>query len=339
MQTEPLKGSRKVAALIVMLGEDVSSQVLKFLWEDEIEQIGKEMALLGSVPVETGETVLEEFHNMASGSRHFSNGGPEYTRKVLTKALGPDVSKRVLERVTKSLEESAGFEALDKADPQKLSRFLQNEHPQTIALVLAHVDSRYGALLLSSLPEELSAEVAIRIANLGEISPEIIKRISSFLNQKLAAFGTARRETVDGAKTVAELVNKMDRSAGRSILEKIETENADLALNIRNLMLVFDDILLVESAGVRQILEKVDKKTLTLALKGTSEELQAHIFKNMSQRAVEMMKEDMEALGPVRVRDVEKAQREIVEVIQKLEDEGVIGSRGGGGGDGDQYVV
>ena len=330
MQTEPLKGSRKVAALIIMLGEDVSSQVLKFLREDEIAQIGKEMARLGSVPVETGENVLEEFHNMAS----VSNGGSEYTRKVLSKALGPDASKRVLERVTKSLERYAGFEALDKADPQKLSRFLQNENPQTIALVLANVDSRYGALLLSSLPEALGAEVAIRIANLREISPEIIKRISSCLHQKL---GMARRETVDGAKTVAELVNKMDRSAGRNILEKIETENADLALNIRNLMLLFDDILLVESAGVRQILEKVDKKTLTMALKGTSEELQAHIFKNMSQRAVEMMKEDMEALGPVRVRDVEKAQREIVEVIQKLEDEGVIGSRGGGGGD--QYVV
>ena len=332
MQTEPLKGSRKVAALIIMLGEDVSSQVLKFLREDEIAQIGKEMARLGSVPVETGENVLEEFHNMAS----VSNGGSEYTRKVLSKALGPDASKRVLERVTKSLERYAGFEALDKADPQKLSRFLQNENPQTIALVLANVDSRYGALLLSSLPEALGAEVAIRIANLREISPEIIKRISSCLHQKL---GMARRETVDGAKTVAELVNKMDRSAGRNILEKIETENADLALNIRNLMLLFDYILLVESAGVRQILEKVDKKTLTLALKGTSEELQAHIFKNMSQRAVEMMKEDMEALGPVRVRDVEKAQREIVDVIQKLEDEGVIGSRGGGGGDGDQYVV
>jgi len=265
-----------------------------------------------------------------------SAGGPEYTRKLFSKALGPDVSRRVLDRVTRSLETSIGFGAVDKADPEQLSRFIQNEHPQTIALVLAHLDPQYGAQLLASLPEEIRADVVTRIANLGEISPDVIRRISSILSQKLASLGTPTRQTIGGPRAVAEMVNKMDRSIGRNILEKIEQENSELAINIRNLMLVFDDLLLVDSAGLREVLQRVDKKVLTLALKGTSEELQAHIFKNMSQRATEMLKEDMQALGPVRLREVEQAQREVVAVIQKLEEEGIVSIRGGGA---DQYVV
>ncbi|PYS39162.1 MAG: flagellar motor switch protein FliG [Acidobacteria bacterium] len=331
-----LNGARKAAALIAMLGEEVSSQILKFLWEDEIEQIGKELAVLGAVPAEAAGNILEEFHRMSLGSGMVSAGGPEYTRKLFSKALGPDVSRRVLDRVTRSLETSIGFGAVDKADPEQLSRFIQNEHPQTIALVLAHLDPQYGAQLLASLPEEIRADVVTRIANLGEISPDVIRRISSILSQKLASLGTPTRQTIGGPRAVAEMVNKMDRSIGRNILEKIEQENSELAINIRNLMLVFDDLLLVDSAGLREVLQRVDKKVLTLALKGTSEELQAHIFKNMSQRATEMLKEDMQALGPVRLREVEQAQREVVAVIQKLEEEGIVSIRGGGA---DQYVV
>jgi len=273
---------------------------------------------------------------MSLSGQYATSGGMEYTKKVLQKGLGADGSRRVLERVVKSLESSVGFNALEKADPQQLSRFIQNEHPQTIALILAHLDPTHSAELLGSLPENVRADVVIRMANLGEIAPDVIKRISAILTQKLSAMGTSRREAVGGARAVAEMVNKMDRMAGRSILEKIETENPELAVNIRNLMLVFEDIMLIDNVGIREILQRVDKKALTLALKGTSEELQAQIFKNMSQRAVEMMREDMEALGPVRIRDVEKAQHEIVEVIQKLEEEGVISMRGAGG---DEYVV
>jgi flagellar motor switch protein FliG len=183
---------------------------------------------------------------------------------------------------------------------------------------------------------EVRADIVVRIASLGEISPEVVKRISSILSQKVAAVGTTSRETAGGAKAVAELINKMDRAAGREILEKIEADNPELATTIRNLMLVFDDIMLVDGAGIREILQRADKKTLTLALKGTSEELRTHLFKNMSQRAAEMMKEDMEALGPVRLRDVEKAQHEIVEIVQKLEEEGLVSIRGGSG---DEYVA
>ena len=336
MEAEKLKGPSKAAALFVLLGEDASSKLLKFLRDDEIEKISREMTLLPQVPPEMAECVLEEFHNMSRAGQYMISGGLEYTKKVLQMGLGPDGSRRVIDRVIKSMESTAGFNALEKADPQQLSRFIQKEHPQTIALILAHLDSTAAAELLGTLPENVAADVAIRMANLGEIPPDVIRRISAILTQKLSAMGTSRVETVGGARPVAEMVNKMDRVAGRTILERIETENPELAVTIRNLMLVFEDIMLIDNVGIREILQRVDKKALTLALKGTSEELQAHIFKNMSQRAVEMMKEDMEALGPVRIRDVEKAQHEIVEVIQKLEQEGVITMRGGGG---DEYVV
>ncbi len=336
MNLENVKGTRKAAALFVLLGEDTSSQLLKYLWEDEVERISREMSVLSNVSPDLGESVLEEFHNMALARQYMSSGGMEFTKKVLQKALGPDGARRVIDRVTKSIESSVGFTALGKADPHQLSKFIQSEHPQTIALILAHLDPTQGAELLSSLPEEVRPDIIVRMANLGEISPEVIKRISLILDQKLKSLGTYSREAIGGARAVAELVNKMDRVHGRSILEKIETENPDLAVAIRNLMLVFEDILLIDNVGIREVLQRVDKKTLTVALKGTNEELQAHIFKNMSQRAVEMMKEDMDALGPVRIRDVEKAQQEVVEIVRRLEEEGLVNIRGGGG---DEYVV
>jgi flagellar motor switch protein FliG len=333
-----LSGARKAATLMALLGEDVSSKVLKFLWEDEIEQIGKELAILGSVPAEAAGGILQEFHQMSSSGHVISTGGPEYTKKLFSKALGVETSKRVLEKVTQSLESSIGFGSLDKADAAQVSQFIQNEHPQTIALVLAHLAPSRAAALLSSLPEEIRAEVVTRIANLGEISPDVIRRISAVLAQKLATLGPPKIQTVGGARTVAEMINKMDRESGRVILEKIEQGDSSLAVNIRNLMLVFDDLLLVDANGIREMLQRVDKKAVTMALKGTSDQLQQHIFKNMSQRAVDMMKEDMQALGPVRIRDVEQAQKEVVAAVQKLEEEGVISIRSSSGG-GDQYVV
>jgi flagellar motor switch protein FliG len=336
MTVENVKGTRKAATLLVLLGEEVSSQLMKFFWEDEVEKISREMSILNNVPPDLGESVLEEFHNMALARHYMSAGGIEFTKKVLQKALGPDMAKRVIERVTKSIESSVGFNALEKADPHQLSKFIQNEHPQTIALILAHLDPSQGAELLASLPEEIRSNIIVRMASLGEISPEVIKRISLILDQKLRSLGTYSREAMGGTRAVAELVNKMDRTDSRAILEKIENEKPDLAVAIRNLMMVFEDILSVDNVGVREILQRVDKKTLTIALKGTNEELQAHIFKNMSQRAVEMMKEDMEALGPVRVRDVEKSQQEVVEIIRRLEEEGLVNIRGCGG---DEYVV
>jgi len=333
---EDLIGARKAAALLVALGEDVSSQLLKFLGEDEIERIGKEMNAMETVPFGVAEKVLEEFHHSAVKGRYVSSGGAAFTKKLLQKALGPDGARTVIDRLIKSVDTPANLAPLQDTDPQQLYQFIQNEHPQTIALILSHVAPSQAAALLGAFPPAVRADIATRIANLGEISPEVVKRISSILTQKVTSLGTAKGETAGGARAVAELVNKMDRAAGKEILENIESSNPELAATIRNLMLVFDDIMLIDAAGIRELLQRAEKKTLTLALKGTSEELQAHLFKNMSQRAAEMMKEDMEALGPVRLRDVEKAQHEIVEIVQKLEEEGLVSIRGGSG---DEYVA
>jgi flagellar motor switch protein FliG len=333
---EDLSGARKAAALFVALGEDVSSQLLKFLVEEEIEKIGKEMNTMETVPFGVAEKVLEDFHRGAVSGRYNSSGGLAFTKKLLQKALGPDGARGVIDRLTKSVEAPANLTPLKESDPQQLFQFIQNEHPQTIALILSHVAPNQAAAIMNSFPTSVRADIAVRIASLGEISPEVVKRVSSILSQKLASLGATSRETAGGARAVAELVNKMDRTAGREILEKINVDNPELAATIRNLMLVFDDIMLIDAAGMREILQRAEKKTVTLALKGTSEELQTHIFKNMSQRATEMMKEDMEALGPVRLRDVEKAQHEIVEIVQKLEEEGLVSIRGGSG---DEYVA
>ena len=335
---EDLTGARKAAALLVALGEDVSSELVKFLWEDEIEKIGKEMNSMETVPFGVAERVLEEFHRGATSGRFSSPGGASFTKKLLQKALGTDGARSVIDRLSKSVEATkpANLAPLESTDPRQLFQFIQNEHPQTIALILSHVAPNHAAALLSSFAPDVQADIAMRVASLGEISPEVVKRISSILSQKLLSLGATYRASAGGARAVAELVNKMDRTAGREMLEKIEAGNPEIATLIRQLMLVFDDILMIDAAGVRELLQRADKKTLTLALKGTSEELQTHLFKNMSQRAAEMMKEDMEALGPVRLRDVEKAQHDIVEIVQKLEEEGVVSIRGGSG---DEYVV
>jgi len=337
VELENVRGIRKAAVLCVLMGEDVSSTLFRSLWEDEIEALSKEISQLSNIPSELTDAVLEEYHNLVLAKQYISTGGIEYTKKVLNKALGNEGSRRIIDKVTKSLESSVGFNALGRTDPQLLSRFIQNEHPQTIALIISHLEPFQGAELLTSLPEPIRPDIVMRMANLGEISPEIVKRISLLLSQKINTLGSMSSEASGGTRAVAELVNKMDRPAGRAILEKIEKENAELAVAIRSLMLVFEDLMLVDGPGVREVLQRVDKKTLTVALKGTTEELQAHVFKNMSQRAVEMMKEDMEALGPVRVRDVEKAQHEVVEVVQKLEEEGILSVRGAGAGD--EYVA
>jgi len=273
--------------------------------------------------------VLDDYYKMTLARTYLARGGVEFAKKLLLKAFGADTSRKLLERVSASLQSSlAGFDYLQKADPQQVSRFIQNEHPQTIALVLAHMDSEKAAALLSTLPAELQADVVMRIAKLEQISPEIIGKISGILAQKLQSLGEISRESRGGVRAVAELINRLDTKASAAILEKVESENPDLALGIRNLMFVFDDILLIDDMGMREIVQRIDKKTLTMALKGTSEELKNQFFRNMSQRAVAMLREDMEVLGPVKIKDVEAAQQEIVMVIRKLDEDGVLSIKG-----------
>ena len=328
-----LTGMQKAAVLMVSLGDDTAANIFKYLEEDEIQTISREIAVTKHVQPEQAEEVMEEFHTMAQARSYISQGGIEYAKKLLIKSVGPEVARKIIDRLVKALESSAGFTSLERANPQQLSKFIQNEHPQTIALILAHLNASQAAELISSLPEALRSDVARRMASLQEISPEVVRRISMILEQKLEALGTFATEAYGGVRAVAELFNRMDRTTGRSVLEKIETENPQLAASIRDLMFVFDDILLIDDTGIAEILKRADRKVLTIALKGTSEELQNQFFRNMSTRAVELIKEEMEFMGPVKLKDVEKAQHEIVEIVRQLEEEGVISIGGGGGED------
>ncbi len=326
---EPMPGIRKAAIFLVLLGDEAAANLFRYLSEEEVQEISKEISRLGKIEPESADLVLDDYYKMTLARTYLARGGVEFAKKLLLKAFGADTSRKLLERVSASLQSSlAGFDYLQKADPQQVSRFIQNEHPQTIALVLAHMDSEKAAALLSTLPAELQADVVMRIAKLEQISPEIIGKISGILAQKLQSLGEISRESRGGVRAVAELINRLDTKASAAILEKVESENPDLALGIRNLMFVFDDILLIDDMGMREIVQRIDKKTLTMALKGTSEELKNQFFRNMSQRAVAMLREDMEVLGPVKIKDVEAAQQEIVMVIRKLDEDGVLSIKG-----------
>ena len=329
-------GKQKAAIVLLVLGEDITSEVFKYLTDDEVQEISKEISLLGPVPAQVTDQVMEDFYNLTMAKEYLTIGGIEYAKRVLIKSLGPEEARKIIDRLVKMLEKTTGFSSLEKVNPQQLSKFIQNEHPQTIALILAHLSASQAAELIASLPEDMRSEIIIRMANLEEISPEIVKKISGVLDQKLEALGSYSLEEYGGVKAVAELFNRMDRRASRSVLEQIESRDPELTASIRDLMFVFEDILLIDDQGIMEILKRADKKSLSIGLKGANEELQAKFFRNMSQRAAEMMKEEMEYLGPIRVKDVEKAQHEVVEIVRGLEEEGVITIGGAGG---DEYVV
>ena len=331
-----LNGVRKAAILTVLVGENASGELFKHLNEDEIELIAREVALLGPVPAATATEVLEEFHQMWKAAEYVTKGGVEYASKLLVKSLGPELAKRVLDRVVKTFESSMAFTGLEKADPQQLSKFIQSEHPQTIALILAHLKPGPAAQLLQSLPDDLRVEVVTRMANLEEISPEVISRISQVIEQRLKSLGASTHESYGGVRAVAELLNRIDRSISQPVLETIESQTPDLAVSIRHLMFVFDDLLNVDDNALREIVQRADKKVLTVALKGTSEDIRNRFFQNMSKRAVDMIREEIELLGAVRLREVEKAQQEIVGIARKLEEEGLLQT---GAAAGEPYVT
>jgi len=336
-QAEPISGLRKAAILLVSLGEQVSAEILRHFDEEEVQAIGREVARIGSIPAEQAESVLEEFYQMTLAHDYMLKGGLDYARKLLINAFGPEQAKKILDRVIKALgSEMASFDALQKADPQQLAKFIHSEHPQTIALVLSHLNPSQAAAVLMSLPSEMRADVALRMANLEQISPEVIARIAGIIGQKLKVLGETSREAYGGVHAVAEMFNRLDSATSREILEKIEQQDSNLADTIRHLMFVFEDMLLIDASGIKEVLARVDRKLLTLALKGTSDELKRHFMENMSKRGAEMLMEDMEALGPVKVKEVEAAQQQIIAIVRQLEAEGIISLRGTVG---EQYVV
>ena len=325
MSAASVTGLRKAAILMVLLGEDAASQIYRHLPPSEVEQVTQEITALDYVNPETALVVLEEFHRLVITGDYVTQGGTEYANKLLVKAFGKEGASELLRQVSQAAEISgAKLDSLRKIDPQQLAKFIEGEHPQTIALILAHLESKQASLVLLRLPKELRAEPIKRLAQLRQFSPEMAQRVSLVLNKRIQALGEQTRRAYAGLRGVADLMNRLDVATGKSILEEIEGQDPKLALSIRNLMFTFEDFLTVPEAGVRELLGQMDKKTLATALRGASEELKNYIFKSMSSRAVEMLKEDMEVLGPVKSREINKAQLEAVAIARRLEAEGKL---------------
>lgn len=334
---ETLKGPQKAAAVLASLGEQASAEILKQLSEDEVDIVSQAVARMGQVGPDSAESLLEEFHQLTVAADFVVRGGVDYAKKMLFSAFGAETARRVSDRMSKALGNGiATFDALQKTDPDQLAKFIAREHPQTIALVLAHLNPTQAAGLLSSLPAAIKADVTVRMANLDQISPEIVKKIASVISQKLKAFRDFSRESAGGVKAVAEMFNRLDSGTSKEILQSIEHQDPQLYETIRQMMFVFEDLLLIDAQGIKDLLSRVDRKVLTIALKGTTEQLRNWVMGTMSQRGAEMLKEDIEALGPIKIRDVESAQQAIIAVVRQLETEGIINLKGAVG---EQYVV
>jgi len=332
-----MAGIRKAAILMIILGDQTSAEIVRQLDEEEVQAIGREVARITNITNEQAETVLEEFYQMSVARDFVLKGGMDFAKKMLISAFGPEAAKKMLDRLMKTLgTETTSFDTLQKADPQQLAKFIHNEHPQTIALILSHLNASQAAGLLISLPVELRADVALRMASLDQISPDIISKIAGIIGQKLKALGEMNRESYGGVRAVSEMFNRLDSASSKEILESIEQTDPNLVETIRHLMFVFEDLLLLGQESIKEVLAKIDRKLLTVALKGTSDQLKNHFLQGMSQRGAEMLKEDMEALGPVKIKEVEAAQQQIIAVVRQLEAEGVINLKGTVG---EQYVV
>lgn len=321
----------------MIVGEETSAEILKQMDPDEVEQIGREVARVSAIAPEHSESVLEEFYEMAVARDYVVKGGLDYARKMLLNAFGPDQAKKMLDRLMKSLgSDAANFDALQKADPQQLAKFIHSEHPQTIALILSHLNPSQAAGLLFSLPTEMRADVALRMASLDQISPEIISKIAAVIGSKLKALGEVSREAYGGIRAVSEMFNRLDSNTSKDILDTMEHTEPALVETIRHLMFVFEDLLLLDQSAIKEMLAKVDRKILTIALKGTSDQLKNHMLGAMSQRGAEMLREDMDALGPIKIKEVDAAQQQIIAIVRQLEAEGVVSLKGTAG---EQYVV
>jgi flagellar motor switch protein FliG len=334
---EEIPNIRKAAILLVVLGENTSAILLQQLSEDDVQKVSREVAKLTSISSEQAEAVLEEYHHISNAGDYVARGGIEVARKLLMTAFDPDMAKRLLDRLTKALgADAASFDAIQKADPQQLAKFIHNEHPQTIALVLSHLSFSQAAALLTSLPATMRSDVSQRMASLDQISPDIILKIAAVIGSKLKALGEFSRESYGGVRAVAEMLNRLDSASSRDILEHIDQQDTNLAETIRHLMFVFEDLLLIDPMGLKEVLAKADRKILTIALKGTSEQLRNHLLSCMSQRGADMLREDMDSLGPIKIKEVEAAQQNIIGLVRQLESEGVLSLKGAVG---EQYVV
>jgi len=336
-ETQSLTGIRKAAILLVLLGDDVASEVFRHLSISEVQRLTQEIAELTSISSELAAQVLQEYHRLSLTQEYLAQGGQEYANQLLVKAFGKDGANTLLEQALQVQEANAlNLDTLQKADPEQLAKFVEGEHPQTVALLLAHLGARTSTSLLVLLPEKLRAEAVRRLAVMQQFSTEMVKRISVVLHKKLATVGEQSRRAYGGVSAVAEMLNSVDRKYSDEILASIEQQDPKLSLAIRDLMFAFEDLLTIPEAAIREVLSQADKKSLAIALKGASEDLKNHFYKSMSSRAAEMLKEDIEALGPMRSSQVRQAQQEIVNLARKLEADGKIALKSSGE---DAYVV
>ena len=325
-----LTGVQKSAILFITLGPEASANIIKKLPEREIQKITFEIANMSSVRPEAREQILGEFIQINKAKDYLVEGGVEYARTVLAKALGSSRASEILDKVTEATQQFRPFSIARKADAHQLLNVISNEHPQTIALVLCYLQPDKSAQIMAELPEELQSEVAYRIATMSSTSPMVVKEIEKVLDGKLSSVIRTESTLLGGIQPLVEILNQVDRGTERNITDSLEREDAELAEKIRASMFVFEDILSLDDVSIQKILRQVDTNDLALALKGSSQEVQDSIFRNQSKRAAQSLKEDMEFLGPVRLVDVEKAQTEILSIIRRLDDAGeIIMSRGG----------
>ncbi|MEG9296652.1 flagellar motor switch protein FliG [Mangrovibacillus sp. Mu-81] len=325
-----LTGKQKAAVLLISLGPDVSASVYKHLSEEEIEKLTLEISGVKKVETESKEEILEEFHNIAIAQDYISQGGIGYAKTVLEKALGTDQATAIINRLTSSLQVRP-FDFARKADAAQILNFIQNEHPQTIALILSYLDPQQSGQILSELPQEVQADIARRIAIMDGTSPEVISEVEAILERKLSSTVTQDYTQTGGVEAVVEVLNGVDRSTEKTILDALEIQDPELAEEIKKRMFVFEDIVTLDGRSIQRVIRDCDNEDLLLSLKVSSDEVKEIVFKNMSNRMVETLKEEMEFMGPVRLRDVEEAQSRIVAIIRRLEEAGeIIIARGGG---------
>lgn len=330
-----MDGVEKAATLLITLGPEKSAKIFKHLKEEEIEQLTLEIANTSSVSPQTKEKVLSEFYEICLAQQYIAEGGIGYAKELLEKALGEEKAKDVISKLTASLQVRP-FEFIRKTDPSQLLNFIQDEHPQTIALILSYLPAAQSSMVLSSLPPEKQADVAKRIAQMDRTSPDVIKQVEKVLERKLSSLVNQDYTIVGGVDAIVSILNSVDRGTEKHIMETLEVEEPELADEIRKKMFVFEDILTLDDRAIQRVLRDVDNADLALALKGATEEVQNVILNNLSKRLAVMIKEDMEYMGPVRMKDVEEAQQKIVNVIRKLEDSAeIVIARGGG----DEIIV
>jgi flagellar motor switch protein FliG len=330
-----LSGKEKAAILLIALGPEKSASVFGHLSDDEIEELTLEIASTRKISPAERENILEEFYQICIAQEFITEGGISYAKEVLEKAMGSQKALEIINKLTSSLQVRP-FDFVRKADASQLLSFIQNEHPQTLALILSYLSSSQAATILASLPHEKQADVAQRIAQMESTSPEVIKEVELVLERKLSSMVTQDYASTGGIQSIVDILNAVDRGTEKSIMENLEITNADLVEEIRKRMFVFEDISNLDGAAIQRFIREVDNNELMVALKGSTEEVKEMIFANMSKRMVDMIKEDMEFMGPVRLRDVEEAQQKIVNVIRKLEEAGeILISRGGG----DEMIV